>query len=128
MESAKYGKEGIFMLKKPFLAIIFGSALLVGCNTGNDESVGDDDGVIEDVGEDIQEGVNEVEKDVDDTIDEPTIDNNDTRLDGDQNSNGAGQNQTAPDINNGDERIINDNDEDIIEDPKDVRDRDTVDE
>lgn len=108
------------MLKKPFLAIMFGSALLAsGCNTNNDESVGDDDGVIEDAGEDIQEGVNEVEKDVEDAVDttDDTLNENDNINDADN----------TPDTN-GDKRILNDNDEDIIEDPKDVKDRDTIDE
>lgn len=110
------------MLKKPFLAIIFGSALLAGCNTGTDESIGEDDGIIEDAERDIQEGINDVQEGVDDTIDS-TIDG-DNRLD---KSDGLGQNETAPDINNGNERITNDNREDIIEDEKDIRDRDTID-
>ncbi|MEK9197453.1 hypothetical protein SFC08_06035 [Lysinibacillus halotolerans] len=156
------------MWKKPVFAFILGTALLVGCNNNGEDAA-------DEVGEDINEGVNEVQEGVNEGVDEvqegandvlenDSYDNgndvnngtndavgedsyndanrgpegedfnaengtdNTEDQDGVQNSNGAGQNGVSGEVNNNDERILEGNQEDIIEDEKDLNDRDNQDE
>ncbi|MEK4496968.1 hypothetical protein [Ureibacillus sp. FSL W8-0352] len=126
------------MWKPTLCALLLGSSLLVGCNNNGDEDAINDvgDGVkegVEDVGEGVREGINDVRKGVDETLDNDTRNNdvdlnNDGINDGVQDNNGVlNNNDVIPDDKGvrGDERG---NQEDVIEDARDIRDRDTKDE
>ncbi|QBK25274.1 hypothetical protein [Ureibacillus thermophilus] len=111
-------------MKPFFYALLLGSILLVGCNNNDDDNaINDvDNGVekgVEDVGEGIEEGVNDVGEGIDEALDND-VNNNDRQ-------NPGLRNDVMPDDKgvNGDERG---NQEDVIEDAKDIRDEDTKDE
>lgn len=116
---------------KPFVYSLFlGSALLVGCNNNDDEDAINDvgEGVeegVEDVGEGIQEGVDDVRQGVEESLD------NDTNTDLDVNNNTRTNRGLRNDVMPDDRGVTgeeNRNQEDVIEDTKDIRDRDTKDE
>ncbi|MFC5540627.1 hypothetical protein [Ureibacillus sp. FSL W7-1570] len=117
---------------KPFIyALLLGSALLVGCNDNDDENaineVGNDvEEGVEDVGEGVKEGVEDVGEGVNDALDNDTI-NNDINDNDKRTNQGLRNEDVMPDDKGvtGDERG---NQEDIVEDAKDIRDADTKDE
>lgn len=88
-------------MKKPLYAFIMGSALLVGCNTGDDNANQTNDTPVEDLGDNIQEGARDVENGVNDVLDGNN--NNDGLMDnnGNGNVNDNNGNLTGPEVNNG---------------------------
>jgi hypothetical protein len=134
-----------FMWRLSVYALLLGSILLVGCNNNEDavndrpleDAARDIEDAVEDTGRGIEEGLEDAGRGVNEAVDDvqegvnEALDNDAHDFgDGIENSNGAGINENAPELRNGDERIHNNrtNTEDIIEDPKDVRDADRIDE
>ncbi|TQE90918.1 hypothetical protein NST62_01780 [Ureibacillus sp. FSL K6-8385] len=117
---------------KPFIyALLLGSALLVGCNDNDTEDAINDVGNdvregIEDVGEGVREGARDVREGVNDALDNDAVDN-DINENDDRTNQGLRNNDVMPDDKGvtGDERG---NQEDVIEDRKDIRDADRKDE
>lgn len=131
-------RREFFMWKPSIYALLLGSALLVGCNNNGDEDAINDvgEGVergVQDVGEGVREGVNDIQEGIDETLDNDVNNNNvdmnnDRVNDGFPDNNGVmNNNDVIPDDKGvrGDERG---NQEDVIEDARDIRDRDTKDE
>ncbi|MEK4228368.1 hypothetical protein [Solibacillus sp. FSL H8-0538] len=124
------------MLKSTFIAYMLGTVLLVGCNTNTDKV--NEETPMEDVKNGVNNGVNDVENGVNEVIDdvENGVNNNEVDMNGTDtngtngqinegtinNGNGDYQNGvTAPDTGN------NVNNEDIIEDKADRKDKDNID-
>lgn len=110
-------------------ALLLGSALLVGCNN-NDDAANDVDrdveDAVEDTGRDVEDAVEDTGRGVKDAVEDTGRGVNEAVDDVQEGVNDVLDDDNAPNLNSDDRN--NKNNEDLVEDPADIRDSDRVDE